>query len=276
MQVQAASSEAAAQQQPASEQPQPKQGFFSKLATNLFGGNDAGKKKAKRERSASFDRNCSAEEMDSDDLGGGLNLSDCEDGSDMRGNWRAVQSSKRAAPNMKKANVYRQEFDTNVFEVKFDILADKGQLATGDAEICPRCQAVFNKMSVLTEQDGNQIWKCEFCNNENEVMIGEEEIPAAPAVTYLLEAPAQVQDALVGGQAAQDISVIFCMDISGSMCVTQQVAGKHRLKGDNLAALQAQMRQFGDGSDQFMSQADKGMTYVSRIQCVKAAIDSQI
>jgi hypothetical protein len=55
------------------------------------------------------------------------------------------------------------------------------------------------------------------------------------------------------------------MDISGSMCVTQAVAGKHKLKGDNLAALQAQMRQFGDGSDQFMNRADRGMTYVSRI-----------
>ena len=92
-------------------------------------------------------------------------------------------------------------------------------------------------MSVLKEVDGNQIWKCEFCSHENEVMIGEEEIPQAPAVTYLLEAATQVQDAKVGGNAAADISVIFCMDISGSMCVSQAVSGKHALKGDNLAAL---------------------------------------
>ena len=56
-------------------------------------------------------------------------------------------------------------------------------------------------------------------------MIEAEEIPQAPAVTYLLEAPAQVQDAKAGGNAATDISVIFCMDISGSMCVTQPVSG---------------------------------------------------
>ena len=92
-------------------------------------------------------------------------------------------------------------------------------------------------MSVLKEVDGNQIWVCEFCNNENEVMIAEEEIPTAPEVTYLLEAPAQVQNAAAGGNAAADISVIFCMDISGSMCVTQPVSGKHKLKGDNLAAI---------------------------------------
>jgi len=34
------------------------------------------------------------------------------------------------------------------------------------------------------------------------------------------------------------------------------------------------MQQFGDGSDQFFRIQDRGMTYVSRIQCVKAAIDS--
>lgn len=74
-----------------------------------------------------------------------------------------------------------------------------------------------------------------------------------------------MQDAAAGGNAAQDISVVFCMDISGSMCVSQPVQGKHKLKGDNLAALQAQMRQFGDGSDQFMNRSDRGVTYVSRI-----------
>jgi len=104
----------------------------------------------------------------------------------------------------------------------------------------------------------------------------EEEIPQNPAMTYLIEASAQVQDAAVGGNAAKDISIVFCLDISGSMCVTQPVAGKHKIKGDKLAAIAAQMRQFGDGSDQFLNQADRGMTYVSRIQCVKAAIDSQI
>ena len=56
-------------------------------------------------------------------------------------------------------------------------------------EICEKCGAVFNKFSVLTERDGNQIWKCEFCAHENEVMIGEEEMPATPELTYLLEAP---------------------------------------------------------------------------------------
>ena len=96
-------------------------------------------------------------------------------------------------------------------------------------------------------------------------MLGEEEIPQTPEVTYLLEAAAQVQDNKVGAKAAQDISIVFCMDISGSMCVTQPVKGKHNIKGDKTRELAAAMRQFGDGSDQFMNAAERGLTYVSRI-----------
>jgi len=85
-----------------------------------------------------------------------------------------------------------------------------------------------------------------------------------------------VQDDKVGGNVSQDISVVFCMDISGSMCVTQAIQGKHKLKGDNLFAMNKDLRKFGDGSDQFFSAADKNKTYVSRLQCVQAAIDQQI
>ena len=242
-------------------------GFLASLKSAFtFGAQKEAKSMAiNRNEALELDRNLSCEEMDSDDLGGDLNLSDCEDGSNERHFRRQFKKNKRAAGAERSANNYAQEFDTNVFEVKLDCLADKGQLATGDAEICIKCQAVFNKFSVLTEREGNQIWKCEFCANENDVMIGEEEVPQTDELTYLLEASAQVQAAAVGGNAAQDISIIFCVDISGSMCVSQPVAGKHKLKGDKLAAMTAQMRQFGDGSDQFINAADRGMTYVSRI-----------
>ena len=98
---------------------------------------------------------------------------------------------------------------------------------TGDAEFCTKCKAVFNSTSVLTEVDGNQIWECEFCNNKNDVMIGEEEIPRESEVTYILEAAAQVEAAAEEEKksAAEStekpksdkISVVFCIDISGSM-----------------------------------------------------------
>lgn len=111
-----------------------KPGFFSRLASSLtFGGS---KKKAaqsppqmkKRARRASIDemdRNLSCEEMDSDDLGGDLNLSDSEGGQEERVIRRNYKAQKRATRN-ESVNKYRHEFDTNVFEVALDCLANKG------------------------------------------------------------------------------------------------------------------------------------------------------
>ena len=53
----------------------------------------------------------------------------------------------------------------------------------------------------------------------------EEEKPKSKAVNYVMEAAAQVLDKKHEG--AKDISVIFCIDQSGSMCVSKAVKGKH-------------------------------------------------
>jgi len=55
--------------------------------------------------------------------------------------------------------------------------------------------------------------------------LEEEEKPKTKAVNYVMEAAAQVVDKK--NQGAKDISVIFCIDQSGSMCVSQAVKGKH-------------------------------------------------
>jgi hypothetical protein len=69
--------------------------------------------------------------------------------------------------------------------------------------------------------------------------------------------------------------VVFCIDQSGSMCCSQPVEGKHKLKGDRAGGLKDLMK-FSDGSDQFLSTAEHNVTYVSRMQCLQAAIDAQI
>lgn len=68
------------------------------------------------------------------------------------------------------------------------------------------------------------MWKCEFCNQNNEVHIEDEELPQSNEVTYLLEAAAQIQQAEEEQKAAAEvetpsdnISVIFCIDVSSSM-----------------------------------------------------------
>ena len=68
------------------------------------------------------------------------------------------------------------------------------------------------------------MWTCEFCNTKNEVHLEDEELPQSDEVTYLLEAAAQIENAeeekketAEGEQKSDQISVVFCIDISGSM-----------------------------------------------------------
>jgi copper chaperone CopZ len=81
----------------------------------------------------------------------------------------------------------------------------------------------------------------------NEVDMEPEEVPKSKEVNYILEAAAQVMDKKQVGK--QDISVVFCIDISGSMCVSQPIVGKHSIKGDRSKGLKDLMK-FSDGSDQ--------------------------
>ena len=111
-------------------------------------------------------------------------------------------------------------------------------------------------------QEDKQVWGCEFCCAENEVMLDEEEMPKANAVNYLVEAPAQVLDKKLQGQ---DISVVFCLDVSGSMCVSEPVKGKLNIKGDRSQKdREALKNHIEHGANQFL-QSEKNVTYVSRI-----------
>ena len=175
-------------------------------------------------------RNLSCERVDSDDLSGELNLSDCEDNVKSRSAVKKEKNVKRQKKGKKlEANKYELEVDTNVFEINFNCLNQEAELATGDPELCKQCKAVFNKGSRTAQVNGKQVWTCEFCNNANEVCLEEEEIPKSESIFYLVEAAAQVEDKKMAGQ---DISVIFCLDISGSMCVSQEIHGKFDIKGD--------------------------------------------
>jgi hypothetical protein len=61
------------------------------------------------------------------------------------------------------------------------------------------------------------------------------------------------------------------------MCVSKEVRGKHSIKGlQNRAAQFAELMKFSDGSDQKMNGESGNITYISRMQCVQAAIESQI
>ena len=101
-----------------------------------------------------MDKNLSAEELDSDELDGDLNLSDEEDGGARREEirqQRAAEQEESAAPR-ERHNV---EFDTNIFKISLECLQNRGQLATGDAQFCNSCNGVFNHTSSIA-MEGEQ------------------------------------------------------------------------------------------------------------------------
>lgn len=169
---------------------------------------------------------------------------------------------------------YEQEVDTNVMALDLTILKDKTEIATGDAVVCTNCSAIFNIHSKLSKDlaTNEQAWTCEFCSVVNKVSIEEEEMPKTEELTYIIES---AQQAMLKKGGGENITVMFCIDVSGSMCVTQPVTGKMKLKYDKVNKLQDLMK-FSDGSYQYMDREMKNTTYVSRMQCVQAAIENQL
>lgn len=110
------------------------------------------------------------------------------------------------------------------------------------------------------------VWACEFCNFHNVVALDEEEMPKVDSIDYMIEPPP------AGSSVEQNI--VFCIDISGSMCVTSEIDSKIHLKGGSKKDANL-LRNHGEGDQHFPGQK-RNVTYVSRLQCVQAAIEHHI
>jgi len=189
---------------------------------------------------------------------------------------------------------------TNVLAINLGSLSDVADaVATGDPTFCNRCGACLNSLSKLKERsqvqdftesnrnnsrqiqgsvdsvnnnnqssielEGNFIWKCEFCDERNYVLLEEDEIPKKNVIDYLLEPPADTKD-------ADDSIVVFCIDISGSMCCTTEVHGGLKFK-TNQKNEELFKELNSEGIDQWLPNQNRDVSYVSRLQCVQGAID---
>ena len=173
---------------------------------------------------------------------------------------------------------YQQEVDFNVLTFKFNFLSQKVSYATGDATKCKECEALLNVHSKCIKSDeiNNQwMWKCEFCNKENIIFLEDEEFPKEESVDYFIQSMSQLNKGVKDMNYNDDQSIIFCFDVSGSMCVTEQLEGKHRFKGINQDKNNSELLKFSDGSDQFY-QGNRNTTYVSRLQCLQGAIENHL
>lgn len=159
--------------------------------------------------------------------------------------------------------------EINIIELNLLCLKQGANIATGDLVNCSSCQSILNSYSKLSRTEQNIIWTCEFCGSENVLSIEEEEIPAYPELTYIIESAVQVANSQNLVKKAP--AVVFCVDISGSMCVSKAVEGKLNLKTSRLEELKKLLNP-GEEDQRF---ADN-VTYVSRLECVQAAIENQI
>lgn len=127
-----------------------------------------------------------------------------------------------------------------------------------------------NSKEEVTKEEPDQYWRCEFCNKFNAVRLEQEEIPTSSCVDYLVSPPTPSKD-----NNEDTSNIIFCIDISGSMCVTQELKGKLNLKGSEKRDKEFQELSRGNG-DQYFPNQDRNVTHVSRLQCVQSAIEQQI
>lgn len=216
-----------------------------------------------------------SESIDDDDLEGNFS-SDEEKASPpaspkLKGFSRFFTKKDSKKPT-KKITKYRKA-DTNVISVDFKKIVAPNYMHTGDAIKCESCKGILNQFSKVEDIPGSddKNWKCEFCSHNNTLNIVEEEIPHKNDVTYMLQ-PAPATKAMKTD--GDNSTILFCIDTSGSMVQSKQVSGKFKLKGNRDSAFDGFVE--GPRRDQFLPGENRNMTWVSRLQAVQAAVNSQL
>jgi hypothetical protein len=116
--------------------------------------------------------------------------------------------------------------DTNVISIKFDNLIDLTNSHTGDPIRCNNCDAILSNCSKIQDPNSlthKRLWKCEFCNFENNLTIDENEIPKSEEVTFIIEPAPMSENSSAKKSSNESKYLIYCIDISGSMSVTTPV-----------------------------------------------------
>eukprot|EP01105_Mastigella_eilhardi_P007415 TRINITY_DN1886_c0_g3_i1.p1 TRINITY_DN1886_c0_g3~~TRINITY_DN1886_c0_g3_i1.p1 ORF type:complete len:964 (-),score=269.19 TRINITY_DN1886_c0_g3_i1:66-2957(-) len=163
----------------------------------------------------------------------------------------ATAATKTASKKVKGKMRKVEAASPNVLLLEMGDLSEAGEQMTGEPYVCDKCGTCLSAASELMKS-GKDItgWKCQMCGVEHLAAIEREEIPKTNTVDYIL-APAPKENA--------DSLIIFCIDVSGSMSVTTEVP-----------EIQAEWQKLR------MGEAKGNSNYVSRLQCVKAAVDTHL
>lgn len=177
-------------------------------------------------------------------------------------------SKSTPAPDYKTPS-YKQNVDSNIVVVKMARLKEKVSIHSGDITKCTGCNAVLSAISRIAIDADVSRWPCEFCRHVTVTDLVKEELPVSDSVDYILRPARAVQ------ASEDDRRIIFCIDTSGSMCVSTEVPGRFEMKGGDLRS-RRERELNEDRSSQYIPGQRRDVTYVSRLQSMQAAIESQL
>lgn len=209
-----------------------------------------------------------------------------------------------------RKNTFLDNNQANVMCVDLGKLNLQMPLVTGEPVRCRECGVMFNKFSSYVlfppsvkshstgpslypaleiappihnsflnntahRSEGNVGWKCEFCLTQNYFSVAsEQELKELQqhAVHDFLVAPPAAQAMLQDAGAT-----IFCIDVSGSMCVSSEVAaGNAPMRGSEARNKEFRELLGRDEQNQRLPGQRYDIAYVSRLQLLQGAIAAQV
>ncbi|XP_067849909.1 circularly permutated Ras protein 1 [Heptranchias perlo] len=122
------------------------------------------------------------------------------------------------APKNSSSHMSRKA-NINVVSVNLGKLVDINNVRTQTVKAihCQKCSAALSSISRIHQKYADIVWPCEFCHKHNVVTRSFSTVPTSQDVTYL---SGSVNEDYMN---VDDSLVVFCVDISGSMCVTSEI-----------------------------------------------------
>ena len=182
----------------------------------------------------------------------------------------------------KEGKIYRKEIDVNVCLIKYESLEKESENNVLRIYQCEKCKAYLNKFSKLIPKDDKYDWQCEFCSNLNkDLIINKVDLPLNETIENCI-APGINKDQKTPEK--DDSSLIFCFDISGSMCQSYNVGKELKNKFDKILGNKNDINKFkvkkntnkndsedSDEDDPF-DYNTQNTNYISRLDLVKCSI----
>ena len=182
----------------------------------------------------------------------------------------------------KKGRIFKKEIDTNICLIHYNELENDPEYTIFNSIQCIKCQAYLNKYSQLIQsENGKYEWKCEFCSEINKgLIINKKDIPLNENVEICIEPPINIEKKTKDGN---DTSLIFCFDISGSMCQSYNVGEELKEKFNRISGKKSKKKRFNydleDDDDIDFDNYDfnqENTSYISRLDLVKISIENNI